>query len=161
LFTVDATAIPPVYNQADSQTVNGFTVGASGRLVRSWQIFSSVSHLTGTLQSQGANDHHQLTLTPEWSGSLWTTYQLPKRVLVGGGLTAVGDVLIDIANTIRQPGYHLIDGLAEYEVNSHLTLRLNVRNLSGEVYIISVNNNGGRYNPGNPRSAQLTFVARF
>jgi len=161
LFTVDATAIPPVYNQADSQTVNDVTVGASGRLLSSWQVFSSVSHLTGTLQSQGTNDDHRLTLTPEWSGSLWTTCQLPKRVLVGGGLTAAGDVFIDIANTIRQSGYYIIDGLAEYEVNTHLTLRLNARNLSDAVYIISVNNNGGRYNPGNPRSAQLTFLATF
>jgi catecholate siderophore receptor len=102
-----------------------------------------------------------LTLTPEWSGSVWTTYQLPKRVLIGGGVRASGDVFIDVANTIRQPGFHVIDGLAEYEVNTHLTLRLNLRNLTNEAYIVSVNNNGGRYNPGNPRSAQVTSVVRF
>ncbi|HEX7796711.1 MAG TPA: TonB-dependent receptor [Vicinamibacterales bacterium] len=161
IFTVDATAIPPVYNQADSQTVNGVTVGASGRVRTPWQVLANVSYLNGRMDSQGVNNDHRLTLTPEWSGSVWTTYQLPRRVLIGGGVRASGDVFIDVANIIRQPGYHVIDGLAEYEVNTHLTLRLNLRNLTNEAYIVSVNNNGGRYNPGNPRSAQVTSVVRF
>ena len=55
----------------------------------------------------------------------------------------------------------LVDGLAEYAVNSHLTLRLNVYNLTDELYVRNVNNNGGRYNPGNPRSAMLTTNVRF
>src|SRR5262249_12235217 len=113
------------------------------------------------MQSQGTNDDHRLTLTPAWSGSVWTTYQLPKRLLIGGGLRAAGDVFVDIANTIRQPGYHVVAGLAEDAGNTHLTLRLHPRNLTNESYIISVNNNGGRYNPGNPRSAQVTSVVSF
>ena len=161
IFTVDAAAVPPVYNQADSQTINGVTVGASGRVRTAWQVLANVSYLNGRMDSQGVNDDRHLTLTPEWSGSAWTTYQLPKRVLIGGGVRASGSVFIDAANTIRQPGYHVIDGLAEYEVNTHLTLRLNLRNLTNETYIVSVNNNGGRYNPGNPRSAQVTSVIRF
>jgi len=161
IFSVDATAIPPVYNQADSQTVNGVTLGASGRVRTPWQLLANVSYLNGRMDSQGVNNRHRLTLTPEWSGSVWTTYQLPKRVLLGGGVRASGDVFIDAANTIRQPGYHVVDGLVEYEVNAHLTLRLNLRNLTNEAYIVSVNNNGGRYNPGNPRSAQVTSAVKF
>ena len=41
----------------------------------------------------------------------------------------------------------------EYAVNSHLSLRLNVYNLTDNTYIRSINNNGGRYNPGQPRPA--------
>ena len=80
---------------------------------------------------------------------------------VGGGVRATGEVFINAANTIKSPGYHLVDGLVEYAVNQHLTLRLNIYNLTDEVYIRNVNNNGGRYNPGNPRTAQLTTVVRF
>ena len=32
IFTVDATAIPPIYNQDDSQRVNGVSVGSIGRI---------------------------------------------------------------------------------------------------------------------------------
>ena len=46
--------------------------------------------------------------------------------------------------------------MAEYDVNTHLTLRLNVNNITDELYIKNVNNNGGRYNPGTPRSAIVT-----
>ena len=42
--------------------------------------------------------------------------------------------------------------MAEYDLNSHLSLRLNVNNLTDEIYIRNVNNNGGRFNPGTPRS---------
>jgi catecholate siderophore receptor len=54
-----------------------------------------------------------------------------------------------------------VDGLVEYGVNSHLTLRLNLYNLTDEIYIRNVNNNGGRYNPGNPRSATITTAFTF
>jgi catecholate siderophore receptor len=70
-------------------------------------------------------------------------------------------VFINAANTIKAPGYHIVDGLVEYAVNQHLTLRMNVYNLTDTVYIRNVNNNGGRYNPGNPRTAQLTSVIAF
>ena len=32
IFTVDAAAIPPVFNQDDRQRVNGFTIGSLGRI---------------------------------------------------------------------------------------------------------------------------------
>ncbi len=41
-------------------------------------------------------------------------------------------------------------------MNAHLTLRLNINNVADAVYVRNVNNNGGRYNPGNPRSALVT-----
>ena len=34
-------------------------------------------------------------------------------------------------------------------------------NVTDTVSIRNVNNNGGRYNPGNPRTAQLTTVFAF
>lgn len=162
IFTVDAAAIPPVYNQDDAQLVNGVTLGAAGRITDRWDVLANVGYLDASLDSQGVvNDGNRLTLTPKFSGSLWTTYQLPARLRVGGGIRYTGDVFINAANTIRSPGYHLVDGLAEYDVNSHLTLRVNVYNLTDEKYIRNVNNNGGRYNPGHARSAILTSHVRF
>ena len=46
-------------------------------------------------------------------------------------------------------------------MNTHLSLRLNVSNITDETYIRNVNNNGGRYNPGNPRAALLTTRVTF
>ena len=54
-----------------------------------------------------------------------------------------------------------MDGLAEYAVNTHLSLRLNLYNLTSVSYVRNVNNNGGRYNPGTPRWAMLTSAITF
>jgi catecholate siderophore receptor len=162
IFTIDATAIPPLYNQDDEQIVDGVSVGATGRITPQWQVITNCSWLNARLGTQNtANDGNRLTLTPEWSGSIWSTYTFPHGFTIGGGLRATDDVFINAANTIKAPGYGLVDALAEYRVNAHLTLRVNVTNLTNEVYIRNVNNNGGRYNPGNPRSAQVTSAITF
>jgi len=162
IYTVDATAVPPIYTQDDGQLVRGMTIGINGRILPRWLVMANFSYLNTRLESQSPLiDGMRLTLTPEFSGGLWTTYELPRGLTVGGGLRATDDVFINTANTIQSPGYRLIDALAEYPVNTHLSLRLNVYNLTDAVYIRSVNNNGGRYNPGNPRSVLVTTAVRF
>jgi outer membrane receptor for monomeric catechols len=54
-----------------------------------------------------------------------------------------------------------VDGLVEYTFNRHLTLRANINNLTDAVYVRNVNNNGGRYNPGNSRSVLVTTNVAF
>jgi catecholate siderophore receptor len=162
IFTVDATAVPPVFNQDDGQVVNGITVGAMGRITDRWQVLASAGYLDSSLETQNtANDGNHLTLTPAFSGSVWTTVDLPMQLTVGGGIRYTDNVWINAANTIQSPGYHVVDALAEYPVNSHLSLRLNVYNVTNETYIRNVNNNGGRYNPGLSRSAMFTANVRY
>jgi catecholate siderophore receptor len=162
IFTIDATAIPPLYNQDDAQRVSGATVGAMGRVTDRWEILANLGYLDSELQTQNSvNNGRRLTLTPKLSGTLWTTYRLPVRITIGGGIRYTDEVFINAANTIRMPGYHVVDALAEYAVNSHLSLRLNVFNLTDNTYIRSINNNGGRYNPGQPRAAMVTSNVRF
>jgi len=162
IFTVDATAVPPIYNQDDGQLVKGVTVGTMGRITDRWEVFANLAFLDSEQQSQNAaNNGKRLTLTPRWSSSFWSTYRLPRGVTFGGGIRQTDDVWVNAANTIRSPGYYVVDGLAEYAVNSHLSLRLNVYNLTNERYIRNVNNNGGRYNPGHSRSALLTSHVTF
>ncbi len=162
IFTVDATAIPPVYNQDDSQLVKGFTVGALGRITDRWEILANIGYLDSEFNTQGAvNNGNRLVLTPEFSSSIWTTYGWPMGLRLGGGIRQTSDVFINAANTIKSPGYSLVDALAEYRINTVLTLRLNIYNLFDETYIRNVNNNGGRYNPGYPRSAMVTSQFGF
>jgi catecholate siderophore receptor len=162
IFTVDATAIPPIYNQDDGQLVKGVTLGARGRVTSRWDVFANLGYLDSEQRSQNpANDGRRLTLTPEWSSSIWTTYRFPVGLSLGGGVRQTEAVWINAANTIKSPGYRLVDAMAEYAVNSHLSLRFNLYNLTDETYIRNVNNNGGRYNPGHPRSALLTSHIKF
>ena len=161
IYTVDATAVPPIYNQDDAQRVNGVSLGASGQVRENWLVMGSFAYLDAVTLSQGPTNGNRMTLTPRFSGSLWTTYRLPVRLTIGGGVRATDQVFINTANTIKSPAYHLVDALAEYQLNAHLSLRANIYNLTDEVYIRNVNNNGGRYNPGNPRSVMVSMPVKF
>jgi catecholate siderophore receptor len=108
-----------------------------------------------------ANNGQQLVLTPAFSGSIWTTYRATNQLTVGGGIRHTDDVYVNAANTIKAPGYQIVDALVQYAVNTHLNLRLNVNNLTDETYIRNVNNNGGRYNPGFSRSFLLSTNVGF
>lgn len=161
IYTIDATAVPPLFNQDDDQLVKGVSVGALGRVTSRWQVLANAAYLDAHLQSQGVDNGRRLVLTPEFSGSLWTTYRLVQRLSLGGGLQYVGGAFANVANTITLPAYALVDGLIEYETNTHLSLRLNISNLTDAVYIRNVNNNGGRYNPGTRRAVLLTTNVKF
>ena len=162
IFTVDATAVPPIFNQDDAQQVDGLTIGSLGRITDRWQVTANFGYLnTRQISQNPINDGNRLTLTPEFSGSIWSTYVFPRGLSVGGGFRYMDEVFVNSANTIRVPSHSLIDLMVEYDVNSHLSLRANVNNLTNATYIKNVNNNGGRYNPGMPRAATLTSSVRF
>ncbi len=162
LYTVDAAAIPPVFNQDDEQEVRGGQASVTGRVTNSWNLVLTAAYLDSESHSQNPlNRGRRLPLTPVFSGSLWTTYRLPRGLTVGGGLRHTGPVYVDAANSIRVPGYRLVDLVAEYPVNRMLSLRVNVSNVTDAVYIRNVNNNGGRYNPGYSRAALVTTSLRF
>ncbi|MEO5818968.1 MAG: TonB-dependent siderophore receptor [Vicinamibacteraceae bacterium] len=162
IFSVDATAVPPVFNQDDAQEVTGVSLGIAGRVVRAWDVTANLAYLDSeNLSQNAANNGRRLTLAPVFSGSVWTTYTTPWRLSVGGGVRFIGDVFINAGNTIQAPGYALVDAMATYDVSRHVSLRLNVYNLTDESYVRNVNNNGGRYNPGYPRTATLTASFGF
>ena len=112
IYTIDATAVPPLFNQDDGQIVRGATLGLVGQLSDHWSMMANFAYMDGTLDSQNvANDGKRITLLPEWSGSLWTTYGIGSFTL-GGGLRFTDTVYVNTANTIVVPAYHLIDALA-------------------------------------------------
>ena len=78
IFTVDATAVPPIFNQDDSQLVKGVTVGALGRITDRWEVLANFGYLDSAIDTQNdANNGNQLVLTPEFSSSIWSTYSWP------------------------------------------------------------------------------------
>ena len=118
IFTVDAAAVPPVFNQDDKQQVNGVSLGIAGRILRNWDVMANVAYLDSENESQNvANAGRRLSLTPEFSGSVWTTYTLPIGLTLGGGIRSMDDVFVNAANTIRVPSFHIVDAMATYVVN--------------------------------------------
>jgi catecholate siderophore receptor len=162
IFTVDATAVPPIFNQDDAQRVTGASLGIAGRITRQLDVTANFAYLDSENLSQNpANAGKRLTLTPEFSGSVWATYTTPIRLSLGGGVRFTDAVFVNQANTIKSPGYQIVDAMATYDLTNQVSLRLNVYNVTNETYIRNINNNAGRYNPGHPRTATLTASFGF
>ena len=139
------------------QRVDGFEVGAAGRITQAWQVFAAYTFMDAEVEASNnpAEESNVLGNTPDHSISLWTTYQLPHDFEIGGGAQFVGERRNNNTAAARvAPDYWLFDAMAAYRVNENITLRLNVYNLADKEYIDRVG--GGHFIPGAGRSATLT-----
>lgn len=143
------------------QRVNGVELSAVGSFVRHWQITSAYTFLdsevvdSNTLTELGK----ELINTPRNSFNLWTTYEFPRRLSVGGGVRFVGRRFGNNINTRVVDGYWTADAMASYPVSDKVDLRLNIYNLTDEYFFDRIG--GGHIVPGPGRSATLGFGFRF
>ncbi|HEU0285269.1 MAG TPA: TonB-dependent siderophore receptor, partial [Sphingomicrobium sp.] len=140
------------------QRVDGFELGATGRLTEDWQVIASYTYLDSEVVE--SNDPvevgSRLTNVPDHSGSLWMFYTLPQGIEIGGGARYVGTRYTNLTNNRRIDGYWLADATLGYDFNPKTTLRLNVFNIFDERYIDQVG--GGHFVPGAGRSAVATLT---
>jgi catecholate siderophore receptor len=169
VFQTDKTnAKTPGVNPGDPPTVldgvqriRGMELGVSGNLTDRWSAFFGYTYLNSRIvrSNTPAEVGNELANAPEHSGSLWTTYRLGHGFELGGGVQYVGDRLNSTTTRRLAPAYTLLDLTAAHELNSLLTLRLNVYNLTDKRYIDRVG--GGHFIPGAGRSATLTAAFNF
>jgi catecholate siderophore receptor len=101
----------------------------------------------------------ELANTPKHTFSAWTTYELPWKMDVGGGVQYVHDRMNSTTTPRKAPGYFLTDAMLAYHINEKFTLRLNGYNLADREYIDRVG--GGHFVPGSGRSAVLATEMKF
>jgi catecholate siderophore receptor len=133
------------YTSDGGQKILGFTLGAVGQITENWAVIGSLTHLDGEIdQPGGVIDGNELSRTPDWSASLWSTYKLPKGFTVGLGLRCQDTISTSTADDApTMAGYAVLDGLVQYDVNERLNFRLNVYNLLDKEYIASTSGGGG------------------
>ena len=146
---------------AGEQRVSGLELGAQGRLTDRWTAFAAYSFMHSDIAASNtaAEIDNALALTPEHTLSIWTTFQLPWEIEVGGGTQYMDAVFRNATNTAQVPSYWLINALAAYTVNEHLTLRINAVNLADVDYVDRIG--GGHYIPGSGRSVQISSGFKF
>ncbi len=146
---------------AGRQRVDGVEFGATGQVTSRWTVLAGLSLMDSDIAAsanpaeQGAN----LALVPERSFNLWTTYQVVAGLTVGGGAQFQDNVFRNTINTTEVPSYWLVNAMASYPVNSHLTLRVNGNNLTDTQYVDRVG--GGHYIPGPRRAVIVSTDVRF
>jgi catecholate siderophore receptor len=157
------------------KTMKGVELGVSGNLTREWQVFGGYTYLDGRVADNGSvntgttaapvytpspYNGNVFPTTPKNSASLWTSYAVLPGLVVGGGVNYVAKVYANINNTKYAPGYSRFDAMGSYELNKHISLQLNVQNLTDKLYFDRVSS--PHYaGVGAGRSATLTANFKY
>jgi len=156
------------YYQTGKKRVQGVELGATGELARNWLVSAGYLYMDTSVAAGKvitAGGENQLTYTPKSSLTLWTSYDLPFGLKLGGGARYSDRLLRGTDGAIGTPAYTasywVVDAMASYQVNRNLDIRLNLYNLGDERYVASINKSGYRYTPGSPRAASLSANLRF
>ena len=138
----------------------GFEAEMSGELAPGWQAQAGFTHKI----IRDSEDKKISTWEPEDQLSVYTTYKFKgplDRLTIGGGARWQSRSWQNIYNRARdqyqdfsQDAYWLVDAMARYQVNEHLSTTLNVNNLFDKLYYTNI----GFYNTayyGDPRNVML------
>lgn len=139
---------------------DGIELEVGGRITSRWQAFGGVSFLSARIdETINANELGKRPInTPDYTASLWTTYQVTDAFMIGGGVEAVGERYTALNNTTRLPDYVRWDAVATYEIG-RLEFALNVLNVFDERYYEGLYT--GHTVPGAARTVRLTVETDF
>jgi catecholate siderophore receptor len=142
--------------------VQGWRLGASGKVTRRWSLFGGYTRLEAKIVDAIAVGAQGMTPanTAKDSATLWTTYELGHGVEVGGGAIYLGRRYLSNTDTVSVPGYTRWDAMIGWR-RPHYDVRLNAFNLTGARYYDSlIQSDGGRAVPGSGRTVMLSLVWR-
>ena len=115
----------------------------TGNITRNWSILAAYTLLDSEIVESNANLINgesleigkRLINTPRNSFNLWTTYQLPFRLSVGGGARFIDKRFGNTINTRFVESYWLIDAMASYQINKYIDLRLNIEQSDRQILL--------------------------
>lgn len=156
------TSAAPDYVAIGDSQVEGFEIGAQGKLTDQWAIYGGYTYLKSKLTNSltVANIGNQLANTPENSFSIWSTYDLTPQWTIGGGAVFVDSRWTSVTNDGRVPSYWRFDAMAAYKVTKDFTVQLNVYNLANEYYYDTLAGAGFTV-PGQGRYVSVSARATF
>lgn len=156
------------YYQTGKKRVQGIELGAAGAITDAWGVSAGFTTMDTSVLSGPAitaSGENVLTYTPKNAFTLWTSYQLPFGLTIGGGARYNGKLSRGTDGAIGTPAYAdaywVVDAMASYRINKNVELQLNVYNLFDQEYVAAINKSGYRYTPGIPRSARITANFAF
>ncbi|WP_371262370.1 TonB-dependent siderophore receptor [Pseudomonas sp. P1.31] len=154
-----------VYRAVQGATTKGFELELAGEVADGWNLSAGYAY-NHTRDANGDPVYASIlqTTAPEQLVRLFSSYRLPgvwQNLTLGGGVSwqseFFGNVFQPGADQnvrITQDSYYLVDAMARYRFNEHLSTTLNVKNLFDKTYYTGLGNFGtGFY--GEPRSLQL------
>ena len=139
-----------------SLQVDGIELEIKGQVSEQLYVSFGYSDMDGETSSGGEPRE-----IPENTMSLWTTYQVNDKFGYGLGVTRQGES--NISNNkpgLVLPDYTRVDFAAFYDVSDDLTIRLNVENITDEVYFPH-SHSTHQASVGEEVNARLSITRRF
>ncbi|MDM0013788.1 catecholate siderophore receptor Fiu [Variovorax sp. J22P168] len=157
-----------LYYQTGKKRVQGIELGAAGAITENWGVSAGFTTMDTSVRSGPAvtaDGTEVLAYTPKNAFTLWTSYQLPFGLTIGGGARYNGKLHRGTDGAVGTPAYTdaywVFDAMASYRINKNVDLQLNLYNVFDEQYVAAINKSGYRYTPGIPRSARVTANFAF
>jgi len=97
---------------------------------------------------------------PENQFSLWSRYDVSKRLGFGIGLTHQASQFASISNTSRLPAYTRLDAAVFFKLTDQIVAQVNVENLTDTTYF-PVAHNDNNISTGAPINARFTLAFRL
>ncbi|MEG3062457.1 MAG: TonB-dependent siderophore receptor [Comamonas sp.] len=137
-----------LYRSVSGVTKRGYELELSGEIARGWQAQGSYV--------QNSSNLNNYTYLPKNQFKLGSTYQLGGAL---SGLTVGAATRWQSKTTagpLTQPSFWVVDLMARYRLNAHLSLSLNVRNAFDKSYFAGMRDFGRvQYTWGAPRSVNV------
>ncbi|MDN3918920.1 TonB-dependent receptor [Roseateles violae] len=142
----------------------GLNVDMLGRVTPEWEIWANFAWVPVAKIDEGVpgaeGEGTRPSLTPRYSGSLWTTYLFTPQLRLGLGLNGRSGQQPNRNPGFYAPKFITTDLMAEYAViPEELLFRLNVNNVSNKLYADSLYTSF--YVPGTGRTVALTGTYKF
>jgi catecholate siderophore receptor len=126
------------------QRVDGLELAISGHLTKEWQVFASYDYLDSEVVSSKFFPNavgKPLNNVPRNTFSLWTTYDLPRKFEIGGGLDVVSSRTANTATLLpataveKADGYWTLNAMVKYKLSHRISLQANIYNLTDNYYL--------------------------
>lgn len=147
-----------------AQRSRGVELDVAGEILPGWKIIGGLGYLDAQITKDTTFAvGSRLAGVPEFSGSVWSTYQVQAGALRGLGLgfgaTYVGARFGDLNNSYRVGAYTRLDAALFYDFE-RFRFALNARNLTDARYIEQPFNATSNL-PGAPFTVLATITARM
>jgi catecholate siderophore receptor len=119
------------------QRVRGLAIDLTGNLTDRLFVTTGYTFLDSEVVRAGAGapTGARLTNAPEHSASVWIDYLVTSRIDFGAGARYVDEQLATNAGSGKSiPSYTLIDAMVRFRASDTLTFKVNLTNLSDELY---------------------------
>ncbi len=157
---------PTVTLLTGDERVQGLELQASGYITQHWELFAGYTLLDGETLSSATAAYvgKEMPNVAHNQMNLWSEYELPHGLEIGGGAYWVGRRYADSGESAVVPGYVIWNTMLSWQVTPSLSVQLNGLNLFNRVYYSGVYYTSPAENhviPGAGRSAMLSINIRL